>query len=116
MATSAEKDRKMNQSVIAKIGHNQANSPVDRAGALKAEIAALEAQLKPLEAEIKALGAGTHPGDLFDANVAEVAPSESYDTASMEEKLRDLGVDDRWFSRHIKIKAGHLRLSIKARK
>lgn len=105
----------MNAATIARIGQTMANNPIDRLGALKAQIAALTDEAKPLEADIKAMGIGGHQGQLFDANVADVAPSESYDAAAMEEKLRDLGIDDRWFKRHVKTKAGYLRLTVKAR-
>lgn len=100
---------------FAKIGHN-AENPIDQLGALKAQIAALNDQADPLIAEIKGMGPGAHQGQLFDANVAEVGESESYDAAAMEAKLRELGVDNRWFNKNVKIKAGYLRLTVKARK
>lgn len=104
----------MNTAQIAKIGSNSATA-IDRLGALKAQIAALADQAKPLEEQIRAMGAGSHQGQLFDANVAEVGESTSYDPAAMEAKLRALKVDDRWFSRNTKTKAGYLRLTVKAR-
>lgn len=105
----------MNTATIAKMGHNAA-SPIDQLGAVKAQIADLEAQAKPLAEEIKVMGPGTHAGQLFDANVAEVGETESYDAGAMEAKLREMGVDNRWFNKNKKIKAGYLRLSVKARK
>lgn len=104
----------MNTATIAKMGHN-AESPIDRLGAINAQIANLTEQAEPLKVEIKAMGVGTHNGQLFAANVAEVAPSESYDPAAMEAKLRELGVDNRWFKRNTKIRAGYLRLTVKDR-
>lgn len=103
------------QTTAAKIGHN-APSPIDQLGALKAQIAALTDQSKPLEAEIKAMGPGNHQGELFDANVAQVDETESYDAAAMEAKLRELGITNAWFRHHTKTKAGYLRLTVKARK
>jgi hypothetical protein len=105
----------MNTAQITKIGHN-ARNPIDHLGAVKAQIADLEAEAKPLIEEIKGMGAGTHAGQLFDANVAEVGESESFDAGAMEAKLREMGVDNRWFNKNKKIKAGYLRLSVKARK
>jgi len=105
----------MTPQAISRIGHNSSN-PIDELGAIKAELAALNDRAKPLEAEIKAMGPGTHPGQLFDANVAEVAESQSPDPAAMEEKLRGMGVDDRWFSRNMKTRAASLRLTVKARR
>jgi len=106
----------MNTATIYSIGHNSANSPIDRAGAIRAQIAKLEAELKPLEADIKGMGVGSHAGDLFDANVADVAESTSFDGAAMEEKLRDMGVDNRFFKNIVKVRAGYLRLTVKARR
>lgn len=105
----------MNQTTITKISQNTANNPIDRLGALKAQIAVLTDEAKPLEADIKAMGAGKHSGQLFDATVADVAPSESYDAEDMEKKLRELGVTDNWFRHHVKTKAGYQRLTVKAR-
>lgn len=92
------------------------NNPIDALGLINAKIAELTDQAEPLKEEIKGMGVGTHDGIMFSANVADVAPSESFDAAAMEEKLRDLGVDDRWFNRHIKVKKGYMRLSVKDRK
>ena len=93
----------------------QANDPVDRLGALRAQIAELEAEAKPLVDELKAQGAGVYEGSLFKATVSDVAGRDIIDAAAMEEKLRDLGVDNRWFSRNTKTTAASLRLSVKDR-
>ena len=106
----------MNTATITKISSNMSNHPIDRLGALKARIAELTAEAKPLETEIKAMGEGTHAGNLFDANVAVVADSESYDVDMLEAKLRSLGVDNRFFSKAKKIRSGGLRLTVKARR
>lgn len=104
----------MNTAAIAKIGHN-ANNAIDRLGILNAQIADLEAQAKPLKADITAMGIGRHEGDLFAATVSEVAPSESPDPAAMEAKLRELGVDNRWFNKNTKTRAGYTRVAVKDR-
>lgn len=106
----------MNTATITKIAQNTANNPIDRLGAIKAQLAALKDEAEPLETEIKGMGPGTHQGQLFDANVAEVAESSAPDPAAMEAKLRNLGVDDRWFNKNQKVRAGGLRLTVKARK
>lgn len=105
----------MNTATLTRMSQNTANDPIDRLGALKAQITALTDEAKPLEADIKKMGPGTHSGQLFDANVAQVDPSTGPDPVAMEAKLRQLGVDDRWFSRNQKVKAGYLRLTVKAR-
>lgn len=99
----------------ASISKNHNAHPVDRLGAIKAQIDDLEDQAKPLKAEIIAMGAGKHDGQLFQATVSEVAESESYDANDMEKKLRELGVTDSWFRHHKKIKAGYSRVLVKSR-
>ena len=102
----------MTPASIAKI---TSNHPVDRLGAIRAQIADLEAQAKPLTDELKAAGPGVTEGQLFKATVSEVAGREVIDPAAMEAKLREMGVDNRWFSRNTKTTASSLRLSIKDR-
>lgn len=87
-------------------------SPVDRLGALRAQIAELEAAEKVLVDEIKSWGAGAYEADLFCATVADVAGRESLDAKAMEEKLRELDVDGRWFSRHTKTSKASVRLTL----
>jgi hypothetical protein len=91
-------------------------SPVDRLGDVKAEIA----RLKEIEAflidEIKALGAGAHDGDLFRATVSDVAERQSLDVKAAEAKLRELGVDGRWFSKNQKVTKGYTTVKVVARK
>lgn len=99
----------------AQISRITSNHPVDRLGALRAQIADLEAQAKPLADELKAKGPGVTEGQLFKATVSEVAGRDVVDPKVMEEKLRDLGVDNRWFSRNTKTTASSLRLAIKDR-
>ena len=91
-------------------------SPVDRLGDVKAEIA----RLKDIEAflieEIKALGVGAHDGDTFRASVSEVAERQSLDSKAAEAKLRELGVDGRWFSKNQKVTKGYTTVKVVARK
>lgn len=102
----------MNTATIAKIGHNQANDPADRLGALRAQIATLEAEAKIITDDLKARGPGEYEGQLFRVKIAEVAGRETINAAAMEEKLRDLGVDNRWFSRNTKVSPPTLRLTV----
>jgi hypothetical protein len=90
--------------------------PADRLGNIKAEIARLSEISKFLEAELKAFGVGAHEGDLFRATVSEVAERSSLDAKAAEAKLRDLGVDGRWFSKNQKVTKGYTVLKIVARK
>jgi hypothetical protein len=90
----------------------QANDPVDRLGALRAQIAELEAEAKPIVDELKAQGEGVYEGSLFRAKITEVAGRESFDSAAMEAKLRSLGVDNRFFSKITKTSAPSLRLTV----
>lgn len=99
----------------AQISRITSNHPVDRLGALRAQIADLEAQAKPLADELKAAGPGVTEGQLFKATVSEVVGREVIDPAAMEEKLRDLGVTENWFRHHRKTTASSLRLAIKDR-
>lgn len=91
-------------------------SPVDRLGEVKAEIARLSEIAKFLETEIKTLGIGAHEGDLFRATVSEVAERETLDVKAAEVKLRELGVDGRWFSKHRKVTKGYTTVRVAARK
>ena len=90
--------------------------PADRLGDIKAEIARLSEISKFLEAELKALGVGAHEGDLCRASVSEVAERLSLCPKAAEAKLRDLGVDGRWFSKNQKVAKGYTVLKIVARK
>jgi hypothetical protein len=92
------------------------NNPIDALGDIKAEIANLTAIAKIYEAQIKDLGVGAHDGDLFRASVSEVAERSSLCPKAAEEKLRELGVDGRWFSKNQKVAKGYTVLKIVARK
>jgi hypothetical protein len=91
-------------------------SPVDRLGDIKAEIA----RLKDIEAflldEIKDLGAGAHEGHTFRATVSEIAERTSLCPKAAEAKLREMGVDGRWFSKNQKTTKGYTTVKVVARK
>jgi hypothetical protein len=90
--------------------------PADRLGDIKAEIARLSEIAKFLETEIKDLGVGAHEGDLFRATVSEVAERSSLCAKAAEAKLRELGVDGRWFSKNQKVTKGYTTVKVVARK
>ena len=89
---------------------------VDRLGEVKAEIA----RLKELEAELAARliesGETAIDGSLFRATVVTTAESSSLDPKAAEAKLRELGVDGRWFSKNQKIRKGSTSVRVVARK
>jgi len=91
-------------------------SPVDRLGELKADIARLTATAKLLEDAIKEDGVGAYEGDLFRAAVSEVAERQSLCAKAAEAKLRELGVDGRWFSKNQKTTKGYIVVRVSARK
>lgn len=93
----------------------QSNNPIDALGATLAQIKDLENTASVLKDEVKAMGPGQHEGQLFLATVSDVEESESYDAAKMEAKLRELGVDNRFFNKIIKVKAGYRKVLVKSR-
>jgi len=99
----------------AKIANNSNEHPIDRLGAVLAQIKDLEGIANPLKEEVKAMGPGQHDGNLFMATVSDVDESESYDSKDMEKKLREMGVTDSWFRHHKKVKAGYRKVLVKSR-
>lgn len=93
-----------------------AASVVDRLGDIKAQIA----ELKKVEANLVALivntGDNAIDGNLFRATVSEVAERSSLDVKAAEAKLRELGVDGRWFSKNQKTTKGYTTVKVVARK
>lgn len=89
---------------------------VDRLGEVKAEIA----RLKELEAELAARlidsGETAIDGSLFRATIVTTAESSSLDPKAAEAKLRELGVDGRWFSKNQKVRKGSTSVRVVARK
>ena len=93
-----------------------AASVVDRLGDIKAQIA----ELKKVEANLVALIVNTGDtaidGGLFRATVSEVAERQSLDVKAAEAKLRELGVDGRWFSKNQKVTTSYTTVKVVARK
>lgn len=93
-----------------------AGSVVDRLGAIKAQIA----ELKQVEGNLVALlinsGDGAVDGDTFRATISEVEGRVSLDAKAAEAKLRELGVDGRWFSKNQKVSKGYTTVRVVARK
>ena len=102
---------------MATVAANISNiSPDERLGDSKAEIARLKEVEAFLLEEIKDLGAGAHEGDTFRATVSVVAERQSLDAKAAEAKLRELGVDGRWFSKNQKTTKGYTTVKVVARK
>lgn len=92
-------------------------SLVDQLGEIKAQIADLQAIERKLSDQIKEeYGAGRFEGEWFDATITEVASRSTLDAKAAEAKLRELGVDGRWFSKNQKTIAGYTQLKVTARK
>jgi hypothetical protein len=91
-------------------------SPIDRLGAIRAQIADLKKIEDAILAEVKDLGVGEYDGADYRATVSEVAERKSLDVKAAEEKLIELGVDGRWFSRNQKTTKGYTTVRVTARK
>lgn len=89
---------------------------VDRLGQIKAEIAVLKAAEANLIALLVNTGEDAIDGSLFRATVVTTAESSSLDPKAAEAKLRELGVDGRWFSKNQKIRKGSTSVRVVARK
>lgn len=89
---------------------------VDRLGDIKAQIADLkkiEADLvqRLADADVEAID-----GRFYRATVSQVAERKSLDAKAAEAKLRELGVDGRWFSKNQKTTKGYTTVKVVARK
>jgi len=91
-------------------------SPIDRLGQIKAEIARLKDIETFLVDEVKALGAGAHDGEEYRANVIVTDDRQSLCPKAAEAKLRELGVDGRWFSKNQKTTKGSTSVRVNARR
>ena len=106
----------LNRLSLAEVEEIRNVNPVDALGEIRAQIAALKESEEIYLAQIKAAGIGAHDGSLFRATVSEVADRESLDSKAMEAKLRELGVDGRWFTRNTKTTTGYVTVRVTARK
>ncbi len=91
-------------------------SIVDELGEIKAMIAELKKQEDALTATLKAEGAGEYEGLLFRVVVSEVEETQKLDPKKAEKKLRELGVDGRWFSKNQKKTKGYVKATAYAKK
>ena len=92
------------------------SAAVDQLGAVKARIAELKAEEARLAALIAKSGHSAYEGDLFRATVSKVEDRKSTDPKAMEKKLRELGVDGRWFNKNQKTSKGYPTVKVVARK
>lgn len=89
---------------------------VDQLGDIKAQIASLKQIEAEITARIAANGAGSYEGAQYRASVSETDATYSLDAKAAEAKLRELGVDGRWFSKHQKERKGYTSVRVVARK
>ena len=89
---------------------------VDRLGEVKAEIARLKEVEAQLAARLIESGEDAVDGGLFRATIVRTAESTSLDPKAAEAKLRELGVDGRWFSKNLKVRKGSVSVRVVARK
>jgi hypothetical protein len=79
---------------------------------IRNQIAQLQNLEKMLAEEIKCLGEGRYEQGSHAATVYTVADRDSLDAKAMEAKLREMGVDNRWFSKNTKTTRGYTALKI----
>jgi hypothetical protein len=82
---------------------------------IRSQIAELAAMEKCIVEEIKAAGVGTYVEETYAATVYTVAERSSPDAKAMEAKLRELGVDNRWFAKNQKVTKGYTALKLSVR-
>jgi hypothetical protein len=92
------------------------SSAIDQLGMIKARIAELKVDEARLTALVQQSGQTAYDGRLFRATVSEVAERKSLDGKAAEAKLRELGVDGRWFSKNQKTTKAYTTVKIVARK
>lgn len=89
---------------------------VDRLGDIKAQIADLKAVEADLIARLISADEAAIEGRFYRATVSRVAERKSLDAKAAEAKLRELGVDGRWFSKNQKTAKGYTTVKVVARK
>lgn len=80
-----------------------AQHPVDRLGALKAQIADLEREADQIADSLRAQGKGTYEGALFKASVSDETLVSTFDVAAAKAKLLEVGVAQSWIDGNVKI-------------
>lgn len=95
---------------------NLVSAAVDQLGLIKARIAELKAEEARLVEHIANSGEQAIEGTTFRATVSYVAERQSLDAKAAEAKLRELGVDGRWFSKNQKVSKGYTTVKVVARK
>ena len=89
---------------------------VDQLGSIKARIAQLKAEEARLTALVANSGELEIDGLTFRATVSTVAERQSLDPKAAEAKLRELGVNGRWFSKNQKTSKAYTTVRVVARK
>ena len=88
---------------VANVLNFPVEHPVDRLGALKAQIAALEAEADAIAESLRAQGKGLYEGSLFKASVSDEALVQTFDAAAAKAKLLEVGVTQSWIDGNVKI-------------
>ena len=92
------------------------SAAIDQLGAVKARIAELKAEEARLAGIVAESGHAAYEGRMFRATVSQVAERKALDSKAAEAKLRELGVDGRWFSKNQKVTKGYTTVKVVARK
>ncbi len=93
-----------------------AAAAVDQLGDIKARIAELKKEEARLAGIVAESGRDAIDGFTFRATVVVTADRQSPDPKAMEAKLRELGVDGRWFAKNQKTTKGSTSVRVVARK
>ena len=88
---------------VANVLNFPAEHPVDRLGALKAQIAALEAEADAIAESLRAQGKGLYEGSLFKASVSDETLVQTFDAAAAKARLLEAGVPQSWIDGNVKI-------------
>lgn len=96
--------------------HDFTGGIVDRLGDIKAQIAELKAVEADLVARLIDAEQDVVEGRYYRAAIVHTAESTSLDAKAAEAKLRELGVDGRWFAKHQKVRKGSVSVRVSARK
>lgn len=89
---------------------------VDQLGAVKARISELKKEEARLAEIVANSGIDAIDGSIFRATVVVTSDRQTLDAKAAEAKLRELGVDGRWFSKNQKTVKGSTSVRVVARK